>query len=201
MKNVIRRLRKRIKRSKGFTLVEVLFSILILMLSTTVILQCFNLGMGHFISQTRSSEAQLLCSALTSSLQNELTYARDIKITDGKLDTYFSSSRRMGEGSQIVVENGEVKIKIKGSTDPDDIYPLVASSNYLAKNRKGADGSGYFLKAYLKDNAITWDGTNNSFNITIWVDDANKAALTADEAKDHALAYSSFSVKPLATVR
>jgi type II secretory pathway pseudopilin PulG len=201
MKNLIKRLRKRIKRSKGFTLVEVLFSILILMLSTTVILQCFNLGMGHFISQTRSSEAQLLCSALTSSLQNELTYARDIKITDGKLDTYFSSSRRMGEGSQIIVENGEVKIKIKGSTDPDDIYPLVASSNYLAKNRKGADGSGYFLKAYLKDNAITWDGTNNSFNITIWVDDANKAALTADEAEDHALAYSSFSVKPLATVR
>ena len=107
----------------------------------------------------------------------------------------------MGENSQIVIDGGEIKIKIKDSSNPKDIYPLVASSNYTAKNRAGVNRDGYFLKVYLKDDAIYYDSTKNVFNVTIWVDDANKAALTADEAKDHALAYSSFSVKPLATVR
>ncbi len=201
MKNLVEKCKTKLSKSKGFTLVELLFSIIILMLSTTVILQCFNLGLGNVIRETRASEAQLLCSALTSSLQNELTYARDIKVTDGKLDTYFSSSRRMGDNSQIYVDNGEIKIKIKGSTNPKDVYPLVASSNYTAQNRAGVSGEGYFLKAYLKENAIYYDSEKNVFNVIIWVDDANKAALSADEAKNKALAYSQFSVKPLAPVR
>ena len=57
---------------------------------------------------------------------------------------------------------------------------------------------GYFLKAYLNEDSIQWDGTK--FNVTIWVDDASKGALTAVQAKTKALAYSQFSVKPLVGV-
>ena len=192
MKNVAKKLNNKLAGKKGFTLVELLFSILILMLSTTIIIQCFVLGTGNVVRETRASEAQLLCSALSSSLQNELTYARDIKITDGKLATYFSSSRRMGTDSQIVIDNGEIKIK-SGS----DVYPLVAGSNYTAKNRAGVSGSGYFLKAYLKSGGIQWDDSQKVFKVTLWVDDASKSELSADDAKTKALAYSEFSVKPL----
>lgn len=193
MKNMLGKLKKKLSKRGGFTLVELLFSILILMLSTTIIIQCFNLGLGNVVKETRSSEAQLLCSALTSSLQNELTYARDIKITDGKLDTYFSSSRRMGTDSKLIIDNGEIKIR-----SGTDIYPLVAGANYYADNRAGVHGTGYFLKAYLRDGAIQWDSTNEVFKVTLWVDDATKSELTADAAKTGALAYSEFSVKPLA---
>lgn len=207
MRNLVKKLKTKLSKSKGFTLVELLFSIIILMLSTTVIIQCFNLGLGNVIKETRASEAQLLCSALTSSIQNELTYARDIKITDGKLDTYFSSSRRMGDNCQIVVIDGEIKIKENGADpeNPDDakkIYPLVASANYKAKNRAGVKQDGYFLKAYLENDSIKWNSTTNVFDVTIWVDDAAKDPIaSATEAEKSALAYSHFSVKPLAPVR
>ena len=194
MKKLANKLKTKLSESKGFTLAELLFSMIILMLSTMIIIQCFNLGVGNVVRETRASEAQLLCSALTSSLQNELTYARDIEVSGGKLTTYFSSSRRMGAGCSIDPTGGEIKI-----TNGTDVYPLVARSNYTAAERAAVSGSGtYFLKAYLNDDSIQWDGTK--FNVTIWVDDASKGALTAAQAKTKALAYSQFSVKPLVGV-
>ncbi len=201
MKRLIKKLKSKLKKNKGFTLAELLFSMIILMLSTTIILQCFNLGLSNVIRETRSSEAQLLCSALTSSLQNELTYARDIKVDNSSkvLKTYFSSSRRMGANSTIKLDQG--KVIISNGVDAD--YPLVDRSNYTAKNRGGVAGNdddSYFLKAFW-DGGIKWNETNQVFEVTIWVDDATKAAITdATVAKKQALAYSHFVVKPLAGV-
>ena len=201
MKRLIKKLKTKLKKNKGFTLAELLFSMIILMLSTTIILQCFNLGLSNVIRETRASEAQLLCSALTSSLQNELTYARDIKVDNSSkvLKTYFSSSRRMGANSSIKLDGG--KIFISNGVDAD--YPLVDKVNYTAKNRGGvaaADDDTYFLKAFL-NGGIKWNETNQVFEITLWVDDASKATITdADTAKKQALAYSHFVVKPLAGV-
>ncbi len=202
MKNSLKKLKSKLKNSKGFSMVELLFSILILMLSTTVIIQCFNLGIGNVIRETRASEAQLLCSALTSSLQNELTYARDIKVEGSgancKLKTYFSSSRRMGADSMIFVDgNGEIKIQ----SGAGEIYPLVASTNYTAKNRAGVnDGSTYFLKAHLANDAIQWSEGEGVFNVTLWVDDPNHP-VGLDDAEGKALAYAHFSVKPLSGIK
>lgn len=207
MNKLLKRLKTKLSKSKGFTLTELLFSIIILMLSTSLIIQCFNLGIANVIRETRASEAQLLCSALTASIQNELTYAKDIKLSTDKtkLDTYFSSSRRMGANSEIIVDNGEIKIRLKDSSDEKDKYPIVASSNYKAKNRAGVGGNSdedkYFLKAYLYNNGIQWDG--EVFHVILWVDDASNNWSTTDDtapaaAKEKALAYSEFSVKPLA---
>ncbi len=198
MKNIAKKIKSKLKNSKGFTIVELLFSVIILMLSTSVIIQCFNLGVGNVVKETRASEAQLLCSALASSLQNELTYARDIEIESGKLKTYFSSSRRMGEGSRIVVDsNGEIII----TNALNETYPLVTKTNYTATNRAAVKSSStYFLKAYLDGNAIQWSNTDQVFTVTLWVDDASKGALTAAQAKTQALAYTQFRVKPLTVV-
>ncbi|MBE5842578.1 MAG: hypothetical protein E7302_00205 [Butyrivibrio sp.] len=196
MKKTIWKVRRKLHSCKAFSLVELLFSILILMLSTTVIIQCFNLGVGNFVRETRASEAQLLCSALATSIQNELSYAQDIKIDgSGKLESYYSCARRMGSGSKIIVDDGQLFIT---SDDVTDAYPLVAPSNYTASNRAGVKGGGKFFIAYLKDNAIEWNASKKVFEVTIWVDDATKAPLSADAAKDNALAYSKFCVKPMA---
>jgi hypothetical protein len=168
------------------------------MLSTVVIIQCCNLGVWNVIKETRASEAQLLCSALTTSLQNELTYARDVEIESNMLKTYFSSSRRMGEGSQILVQSGEIKIK----TAKGDESPLVASTNYTSKGRTGVreTGGGYFLQAHLANNGVAWDVTNGVFNVTLWVDDPNNP-VSLDDAQANALAYAQFSVKPIVGVQ
>lgn len=200
MKNIAKKIKNKLKKSRGFTIAELLFSVIILMLSTSVIIQCFNLGVGNVVRETRASEAQLLCSALASSLQNELTYARDIEIKNGKLEKYFSSSRRMGEGSWIEVDsNGEIRIK----NDMGEDYPLVTKTNYTAANRAGVTSSDtYFLKAYLDGNAIQWNSTDQVFIVTLWVDDASKEVPITDAsvARQHALAYTQFRVKPLTVV-
>ena len=161
------------------------------MLSTTIIIQCFNLGLGNVVKETRASEAQLLCSALTSSIQNELTYAKDVKVSGGKLTTYFSSARKMGPGCTIIVDGGEIKI-----SNGTEKYALVDKANYSSANRSGAGGTGQFLTAYLSD--ITWDG--KAFNVTLWVCDSKNLIADADTAEDGALAFSKFSVIPLSGV-
>ena len=206
MKSVVKKIKTKLSEGKGFTFAELLFSILILMLSTTIIIQCFNLGLKNIVRETRASEAQLLCSALTSSIQNELTYARDVKLTtdeDGKkyLDTYFSSARRMGANSRIRVYEGEIYITNKGKTDTinleEDIpnkvvYPLVESANYKADHRAGVGSGGKFLTANMAD--IQYDSAKGLFYVSLWVDDGT-------DTEENALAYSKFSVKPLVAVK
>ena len=153
---------KKIKSKAGFSLVEMLFSILILMLSTSVIIQCFGLGMGNFIKVTRSSEGQLLCTALTSSIQNELTYAKDID-GSGTSFTYFSMARKLGEECSIVVENNEVVIKSAAGTT----YPMVSKASYTGSNRKGYSAE-YFL---IPDLEISWDDSSRKFHVNLTIND------------------------------
>ncbi len=202
MKKFVFLIRKKLHQGSGFSLVEMLFTILILMLSTTIIIQCFGLGTGNFVRETRASEAQLLCSSLTSSIQNELTFAQDIELDGNTLKSYFSSSRRMGEKCSIVVENGEIVIKKDPSVllaGEDGTYPLVASANYASDNRAGVSSGGEFLRAGME--TITWDTSKKQFTVKIWVDDAKNVHGSFDEAKAGALAFSEFSVRPVGTVK
>lgn len=200
MKKFVFLIRKKLHKGSGFSLVEMLFTILILMLSTTIIIQCFGLGTGNFVRETRASEAQLLCSSLTASIQNELTFAQDIELDGNTLKSYFSSSRRMGEKCSIAVDDkGEVVINKKGEDgNIIDTYPLVASANYSADNRAGVAGGGFFLKAGM--DSITWDSSKKQFLVKIWVDDANDIH-DVTGAKTGSLAYSEFSVRPVGTVK
>ena len=202
MKKFVFLIRKKLHKGSGFSLVEMLFTILILMLSTTIIIQCFGLGTGNFVRETRASEAQLLCSSLTASIQNELTFAQDIELEGTNLKSYFSNSRRMGESCSIVVNNGEIMIQ---KPDPDNpsgdplTYPLVASANYASDNRAGVSSGGEFLRAGME--TITWDTSKKQFTVKIWVDDAKNVHDSFDAAKAGALAFSEFSVRPVGTVK
>ncbi len=194
----------KIKKNKaGFSLVELLFSMLILMLSTSTIIMCFNLGYGQFINVTKSSEAQLLCSSLATSLQNELSYAQQVR-TFGSDIIYFSNARKMGDNCSIHVMKKRESGKWADSTDGGEIfimktvinddgskeyeiYPLVASSNYSASNRVGvSESSNDFLVAYL-DLDYNTDGL---FEVKLWIGDDNHTTDT------NALAKSEFKVRP-----
>lgn len=152
---------KKIKSKAGFSLVEMLFSVLILMLSTSVIIQCFGLGMGNFIKVTRSSEGQLLCTALTSSIQNELTYAKDID-GSGTGFTYFSMARKLGEKCTIGVVDNQVCITSASAT-----YPLVSKASYTGAYRKGFSGD-VFLTPNL---TIEWTESTRKFHVLLIISD------------------------------
>ena len=205
-KSILRKLKK---NRSGFSLVELLFSILILMLSTTVIIQCFNLGIGNFVKVTQASEAQLLCSSLSTAIQNELTYAQDVRVEGDKI-TYFSNARRMGDycslrvakndggwtidddaGGEIIIvqdlPNGDGTLPNDDGTKKSKYYPLVSPASYSAQNRAGVSSAREdFLLAFMD---LKYD--DGKFAVDLWIGDSNHPT------KDAALATAKFSVLPI----
>ena len=84
----------------GFTFAEMLFAVLILGIATGLMAQTVGVAFNNFEKITKKSEAQMLCSVLVASVQDELLYAKNIKA--GTVPEYFSSSRDMGESCKIV---------------------------------------------------------------------------------------------------
>ncbi len=190
MNKLIHKIKRKLHKSEGFSLVELLFSMLILMLSTAVVIECFSLGVGNLIKETRASQAQLLCSALTSSVQSELAYASKITTEGSSGFKYFSNNLKMGAGCQIMVGSGtdEGQIIVVAG-DGSSKYQLVSPASYKAAHRAGVSGDKY-LGANMN---ITWDGS--MFQVQLWVYDAVKG----DSGIDSSLASSVFKVKPLAS--
>ena len=63
----------------GFTFAEMLFAVLILGIATGLMAQTVGVAFNNFEKITKKSEAQMLCSVLVASVQDELLYAKNIK--------------------------------------------------------------------------------------------------------------------------
>ena len=128
--------------------------------------QTVGVAFNNFEKITKKSEAQMLCSVLVASVQDELLYAKNIKA--GTVPEYFSSSRDMGESCKIVAAtysgsdsadaysgastNGELCVysdySASGeSADTDSVkyYPLVAHASYAPQNRVGVNTHSDYL--------------------------------------------------------
>ena len=150
----------------GFTFAEMLFAVLILGIATGLMAQTVGVAFNNFEKITKKSEAQMLCSVLVASVQDELLYAKNIKA--GTVPEYFSSSRDMGESCKIVAAtysgsdsadaysgastNGELCVysdySASGeSADTDSVkyYPLVAHASYAPQNRVGVNTHSDYL--------------------------------------------------------
>ena len=67
---------KKRRNKKGYTLIELLCTLAVILLVGTVAVNCLQLGVEAYGKLMRESEAQLLCSTLTTSVSEELRYAR-----------------------------------------------------------------------------------------------------------------------------
>lgn len=81
------------KRKQGFTLIEMLCAILVLLLVSALMVTGVQLGYRSFRKSVSFSEAQLLCSTLENSISDELRYAGTLKKdADGKVTGFFSQN-------------------------------------------------------------------------------------------------------------
>lgn len=90
--NVLR-LRKKLKKQDGFTLVEMIAATLVLALLGMMLNTGVAVARTSYQQVTTESETQLLLSTVSNLLYNELRYARDV-VTDGsdQLERYTSVS-------------------------------------------------------------------------------------------------------------
>lgn len=150
------------KKKKGFTLVEMLATLIIVVLFTMMLTTFIDLTVEHFNNSVKNADAQTLASTLTNAVEDELRYATDITVDEEGNYKYFSTSLGLGKNCVIknVVKNinGENRNILVVDNDRMSEYPLINHGSYV-----------YDLNAY-----ITATYTNDIFNVSISIKDRNE---------------------------
>ena len=116
---------KKLKQNNGFTLSELLIATLILLLVSGMLVTCIHLGLKQLYKQTQESEAQILCTTLSTAIQDELSYAGNVETettSDGEFVSFSKESKKVGFyiASETTDDNPE-NFKYKAVTDQDSI--------------------------------------------------------------------------------
>lgn len=157
MKQVVKKLR----RTGGFTLTEVLVTLLIFSILTLAILVGTGSAAKVYRKAVLASEAQTLSSTLVQGLSDELRYARNIQ-TDGAGEVTSFDSATFGPAAAIDSSGDTVKLGQQELLSP------------------GAYTSG--LKAKVD---VTYDG--GVFQMTVTVSDSGGGAIRTVETAVRAL--------------
>ena len=156
----------KLKQNNGFTISELLVATIILLLTSGMLITCIQLGLKQLYKQTAESEAQMLCTMLSTAVQDELTYATGDEVTDiatGKFVSYSKGGKKVGfyiatETTDDNPENfafeavtddathagtnlGKIYLRTPNETDPTKIetHGLVSTGAYNIEN--STDGS------------------------------------------------------------
>ncbi len=92
-------MKHKLNGSAGFTLVEMLCAVLILVLLSLMLNAGLNMAMKSYLDITAESETQLLLNSLTNAIASELRYAHEVS---GDEDPTYNGDCR------ITLENGRV---------------------------------------------------------------------------------------------
>lgn len=88
----------KLKDKKGLTLVEMLCTVAILVLVSMVMVLGVQLGVRSYAKSVSYSEAQVLCSTLTTTISDELRYSGTLKVDgSGSVTGFFSQQFGSGD--------------------------------------------------------------------------------------------------------
>ena len=90
----------KLKDKKGLTLVEMLCTVAILVLVSMVMVLGVQLGVRSYAKSVSYSEAQVLCSTLTTTISDELRYSGTLKV-DGSGNVTGFFSQQFGAGAAL----------------------------------------------------------------------------------------------------
>lgn len=103
-------------KKKGFTLTELLSAILIMMLLTGILAVGVQVGVKAYVKSVSLSEAQTLCSTLTTLVSDELRYAGTITVeADGKVRFFSQNFGGSSEGGVTFETDADGHITLGGA--------------------------------------------------------------------------------------
>lgn len=120
-------MKKKLKDSAGFSLVEMLCAVALLMLLCVMLNSGLSVAMKTYFDITAESETQLLLNSLTNAIADELRYAHEV---EGSEEPVYN------DGQQLIIKDGQVYVKDK-----------VKDKELLPKE-KNNEGGAYHGKKY-----------------------------------------------------
>lgn len=176
---LIRRARRKLRSHRGFTLAEMLVVVLLVLLVSGIVASTVQLAAKHFRARTQEADAQLLCSALSLFVQNELTYAGEIKTGENnELVSFTDHVQGFGTDCSFVSADGN------GGEAPEGRLAIKYNGGDYFEAASAGSYTGH--KALRERHEITYE--NGQANVTIEILDENRHPITAN----------SFAVRPLA---
>lgn len=122
------------RNQKGFTLVEMLCTVVILLLVSSMVTVGIRLAVDNYITSITASESQELCTAILDGVSDELRYCtvKDWADTASRKGPLFQSDRHAGDRSIAVDEKGQVIVKAENKKAEDTFRDeaLLPSKSY-----------------------------------------------------------------------
>lgn len=164
---------KKIKSEAGFTVVEMLAAVFVLVLLSLMVGAGMSMAMHAYETVVAQSEAELLLSTAVDALADDLRYAWNVKPDESLQWTNFTytsdsySSDSSGHDVSLCVEKDNGKGKINAKSE-DGAVQQVLSIN------AGAYGSSKSYKEYSVDDMfIHYSQDKNTFTIHLKVTDGS----------------------------
>ena len=101
---------KKLRNKGGFTLVEMLCALLVLVLASAAMIMEISFATRTYKESMDVSNAQVLCSTLSATAGEELRYADGTPATDGSGKLLFSSIHYGSSAAFAQDENGQVTL-------------------------------------------------------------------------------------------
>ena len=98
---------RKLKDNKGLTLTELLCAIIVMLLVTAVMVVGIRLGTQAYVKSVSMSEAQQLCSTITTLVNDELRFARQISVANDEANTVSIFSKNFGKDSGTLRSYGQ----------------------------------------------------------------------------------------------
>lgn len=182
-------MRKKINSEAGFSLVEMLAAVAVLILLGLMLNTGLQMALNSYRTVIAQSEAELLLSTAVDALADELRYAWDVKDSDtptnwgsdfNNIAGFTYSSDSYGKETQLCVKGGQIIARTPKNDGTFQDWQVLSTGAYGAK---GADGKRAYKVMKLE---ITLND-NNTFTIKLKV-------ATADEK---IIAHTSVTVRCL----
>lgn len=150
----------KLKNKKGLTLVEMLCTVAVLVLVSMVMVLGVQLGVRSYAKSVSYSEAQVLCSTLTTTISDELRYSGTLKVDgSGNVTGFFSQQFGSGDYTAFTT-TPEGHVQLGGK----DILPAKAYP--------------YGIKAKVE--SLTYDDFSSLFKVKLSVKDSESKNTLAE---------------------
>lgn len=144
---------KKLRSNNGMTLIELLVAILIILLSTAAVGVGVRLAMNSYRSCMEASQAQMLCSTLTTDMSDKLRFCGTVEAAD----------------------DGTVKkIFIQNFGDEGGYFSIDSETGRLKFGDKDVIGSGAYPRGLkLKNLSMSYNKSTNIFSVSFDIVNGN----------------------------
>jgi len=142
LKYLLEQLKRKAKSRSAFTLAETLVAILIMLMVSSVVATGIPVARRAYESVEMAANSELLLSSTISTLRNELSLAKDIKIegTDKTSVSYLNPAT--GTMSRIYMDGGKIMYKMNAAVDgisTGDTNPATRLMSNALSTKVGID--------------------------------------------------------------